>query len=282
MRAAAALARAIERLSAASVAEPQADARILLRHVVGIDALALAAGDAPDLDKAQLDAFDAAIARRAAGEPVGRILGERAFFGLPFRLSPETLEPRHDSETAVIEGLKSISARYAPCILDLGVGSGALLLAILYERPDATGIGLDVSGGALATALANARALGVSDRMMVVRGDWTSAVRGPFDLVISNPPYIASEEIPRLDREVRLFDPLRALDGGADGLTAYRRIIPDFPRLLKPGGCAVLEIGHNQAASVEGLCRFTGAQQVTLVKDLGGRPRVVVATFDES
>lgn len=214
--------------------------------------------------------------RRLAHEPVARIVGEREFWGLPFRLSPETLVPRPDTETVVETALGLVPDRQAPLkIVDFGTGSGCILTALLHELPQAQGLGVDRSLGALRTARLNAQMNGVGERSLFVASDWASAVRGPFDLIVSNPPYIASPEIPGLDAEVREHDPLLALDGGADGLDAYRILLIEAERLLKPDGLMVLEIGYDQAASLRHLAPAHGLEVLRVAHDLGGNPRCV-------
>jgi release factor glutamine methyltransferase len=205
---------------------------------------------------------------------VARILGQREFWGLPFALSPETLVPRPDTETVVETALSLAREGTAPRrILDLGTGSGCLLVALLHECPTAFGIGVDREPAALATARRNAEANGVGARARFVAGDWAAPLRGPFDLVVSNPPYIASAVIGGLDPDVRDHDPRLALDGGPDGLEAYRRIIGEAGRLLVPGGALVLEIGYDQAAAVRALGVEAGLEFVRLAHDLSNNPR---------
>ncbi len=221
------------------------------------------------------------VGRRLAGEPVDRILGRREFWSLSLRLSRETLSPRPDTETVVEAALTAVRASQngperAPKILDLGVGSGAILLALLAELPAATGVGVDRSEDAVRTARENARQLGFAARASFGVGDWGAAIgRGGFGLVVSNPPYIASATIESLAVEVRDHDPRAALDGGADGLDAYRAILPDLGRLLAPGGTAVLEVGAGQADLVSEMAAALGFA-VTARNDLGGLPRVLV------
>ncbi len=259
------------RLAAAGIAEPALDARVLLLDALGIDATSLALRPEEPVGTAGAARIAQAAARRIAGEPVWRILGEREFWGLPFRLNAHTLVPRPDSETIVETAL-----RLAPeprRVLDLGTGTGCLLVAILHERRGTFGIGLDRSPDAAAMARANAARNGVGERAAFLVGDWAAALAGPFDLVVSNPPYIPSRDLPGLDREVREHDPLLALDGGPDGLDPYRRILADAPRLLGPGGALVVEVGIGQAGDVAALGAGLGA--ATIAADLAGVPRAV-------
>jgi release factor glutamine methyltransferase len=211
---------------------------------------------------------------------VARILGEKEFWGLPLKLSPETLVPRADTETVVELALDMLRAETPPNrdlrILDIGTGSGAILLALLSERSDAFGVGSDVSEGALKSARRNAAALGYAPRTGFVACDYASALKGPFDLVVSNPPYIRSADIGGLGSEVREHDPLSALDGGADGLTAYRALIPEAVRLLKGGGALIVEAGYGQADQIEGLMVAAGLVVSEPPRaDLAGIPRAV-------
>lgn len=251
------------------------DARLLLCHVAGLSHAALVArGDEPASQDTQL-AFNELIARRERGEPVARILGEREFWGLSFMLGPDTLVPRPDSECIVEAALAPVTDRSASLrILDLGTGTGCLLLSLLSELPNAHGLGVDIADGAVDVALENARALGLERRAQFVRGNWGEGVKGPFDIVISNPPYIPAAEIKTLMRDVREHDPMRALDGGADGLECYRVILKQLPELLAPRGRVVLETSPDLYAELLALVRADahwGA--VEEVNDLAGRAR---------
>ena len=230
------------------------DARILVAHALGIDANAVVLADERVADPAAERHADSYAERRIAGEPVGRIIGEREFWSLPLLLSPETLEPRPDTETVVSAALGWIDRdrrRDQPlAILDLGTGTGAILLALLSELPGASGIGVDLSPGAVRTAAGNAGRLGLGDRAQFVAGDWAAPLGRQFDLVVSNPPYIAAAEIAALPVEVRAHDPHLALDGGPDGLRAYREIINDLNRLIGPAGRCFIEVGAGQADAV--------------------------------
>jgi release factor glutamine methyltransferase len=252
------------------------DARLLVLAALRIPAAELIAR--PDLPLAppEAETLAAFARRRLAHEPVARIAGEREFWGLPFALSPETLVPRPDTETLVETALGLVPDRRAPLrIADLGTGSGCLLVALLHERPEATGLGVDLSFGALVTARRNAQANGVGARAHFALSRWADGVAGPFDLVVSNPPYIASPVIPGLDPEVREHDPLLALDGGPDGLEPYRIILGEAGRLLAPGGLLVVEIGYDQAQAVKGLAEAHALEILTIAHDLSGNPRCV-------
>lgn len=227
---------------------------------------------------ARLDDFSA---RRVAGEPVWRILGEREFWGLPFRLSRATLEPRPDSETIVETALAQFAGRRDEKLelLDLGTGTGCLLIALLSELQRARGLGIDLSDEACRTAAGNAALNGVDDRATFRQGSWTEGLTGRFDLIVSNPPYIPSAEIATLSVEVREHDPLLALDGGADGLGPYRFFASTLPPLLTPGGVIVFEIGAGQGPDVVALMRAGGFEFRGSRNDLGGHERALIFTL---
>jgi release factor glutamine methyltransferase len=216
-------------------------------------------------------------ARRAAGEPLSRILGRREFWGLEFALSPETLDPRPDTETIVEAALAAFAGRRGEAlrIVDFGVGSGALLAALLSELPAARGVGVDLSPGAAAQARANLESLGLEARAEIRVGDWAEGLDGPFDLIVANPPYIRSGDIAGLAREVRDHDPRLALDGGADGLDAYRALTPQIARLLAPAGRFLVEVGAGQADAVKALATAAGLADLATHRDLAGVERVV-------
>ena len=270
-----------DRLAETGIAGAETDARLLVGAALDIPPLRLAL----EADRAVLPEectrIEDLVSRRAAREPVGRILGTREFWGHSFRLSPDTLEPRPDTETVIEAALGFLGAagrRAEPLrIADLGTGSGALLVALLSECPKAVGVGTDISTGALATARQNAEMAGVGDRAVFAAMNYGDALCAGFDLVVSNPPYIASGEIAGLDREVRDHDPVRALDGGADGLDAYRAIAADASRLLLPHGRLFVEIGAGQASDVMALFAQAGLGGLFVHRDLAGHDRVVAA-----
>jgi release factor glutamine methyltransferase len=219
------------------------------------------------------------ILRRAlAHEPLSRVFGAREFWGMEFRLSPDTLDPRPETETVVEAVLAQVTDRQHPYrLLDLGTGSGCLLLALLSELPEATGIGVDRAPGAVAAARDNAIALGLGDRAGFAVGDWAAAIGGRFDIVVANPPYIATGAIADLPPEVRDFDPHRALDGGIDGLDAYRAIAVSLPELLAPDGIFAAELGSGQAEAVAGMLAAAGLKVGGLVDDLAAIARCILA-----
>lgn len=264
-------------LMRAGSASPGLDARLLVEGSLGVE------NADPDLiltaeARARLDDF---AARRIAGEPVWRILGEREFWGLPFRLSPATLEPRPDSETIVETALAQFAGRREEelQLLDLGTGTGCLLIALLTELSRARGVGIDLSEEACRTAAANAALNSVDDRVTFRQGSWTDGLTGRFDLIVSNPPYIPSTEIATLSVEVREHDPLLALDGGADGLEPYRLFASALPPLLAPGGVIVFEIGAGQGPDVVALMRGGGLEFRGSRNDLGGHERALIFTL---
>lgn len=223
-------------------------------------------------------AFEAMVARRAGGEPVSRILGRRGFWTLDLTIGPEVLDPRPDSETLVETALRLTGATGGDLrILDLGTGSGCLMLALLAELPAASGVGIDKSPDAARLAHQNARACGLASRASFICSDWAAPIAGRFDLVVSNPPYIVHADLMGLAPDVALFDPALALDGGADGLDAYRALIPALPALLVPGGLAVLEFGLGQGADVGSLMQECGLANLEIVCDLAGHERCIAA-----
>lgn len=271
-----ALASLRQALGAAGLDNAALDARLLLLAALGIGQTELILRPEQPLSAEQEATLRAFRDRRLAHEPVARILGEREFWGLPFRLSPETLVPRPDTETLVETALSLIPDRTADLrIVDFGTGSGCILTALLHELPRARGIGIDRSAGAARTARQNAWANGVGMRSLFVVSDWAQALAGRFDLIVSNPPYIASSVIPGLDTEVREFDPKLALDGGTDGLDAYRTLLHEAERLLAPNGLIVLEIGYDQADALKALAAGHNLEILRLAHDLSGNPRCI-------
>nr|WP_249788274.1 MULTISPECIES: peptide chain release factor N(5)-glutamine methyltransferase [unclassified Bradyrhizobium] len=268
-------------LRSARLDEAELDARILISAALGLDLTGLVTQAARLLTAAEASRLTQHAQRRIAGEPVSRILGTREFWGLPFRLSEATLVPRPDTETVVELALEILRERQAsdpPRIADIGTGSGAILLALLHEVPDAFGVGTDLSQNALMTARDNAAALGLADRAAFVACSYAAALGGPFDLIVSNPPYIPSAEIPKLSIEVREHDPHLALDGGNDGYDAYRALIPQASERLAPGGALVVEAGQGQAQNIETLMRAAALSLDRSPKaDLAGIPRAVSA-----
>ncbi|RIA55485.1 peptide chain release factor N(5)-glutamine methyltransferase [Dichotomicrobium thermohalophilum] len=264
------------------IVTPALDARLLLMAACGVSHAELIRHPERVLTEDERTCLVACAARRLGGEPVSRILGSRAFWGLEFRVVPETLDPRPDTETLVEAVLAALPERDAPLrLLDLGTGTGCILIALLSECPGATGIGTDISQASLLNARENARRVGVASRAHFLQGEWLRGIGGSFDVVVSNPPYIARAELAGLSREVREHDPEAALDGGADGLDAYRAILGDIDRVLKPGGFAAFEVGRGQAAAVSAMMADAGLvpalpHGVAVVHDLAGIERAIV------
>ena len=270
-------------LTAAGIDNVRFEARLLLSHATGLTIEQLISRG-PDAAPATAAAtLRELTARRVRREPMAYILGEREFWGLPFKVSPAVLIPRPDSETVIETVLDLLPDRSRKLrILDLGLGSGCLLLTLLREYPQATGVGIDASEAALAVARCNAEALGVAPRARLSSGDWRQAgwsdrLEGPFDLLVSNPPYIESAVVDGLMPEVAAHEPRLALDGGADGFAAYRIIAAEAPRLVVPGGWAVVEAGEGQAPDIAALFGAAGLTPKPARQDLGGIARVVPA-----
>jgi len=274
----AALAEAAAALAAAGFDEPRRHARRLLAAALGRTDAEMFAHPEATLGPAQRARVAAMLGRMIAHEPVSRIIGKREFWGLEFVLSADTLDPRPESETVVEAVLARLPDRTrAYRFLDLGTGTGCLLLALLSEFPRGIGIGIDVVPGAARAARRNAMRLGLGARAHFAVGDWTRAVTGVFDAIVANPPYIATPAIAELPREVRDYDPHPALDGGADGLAAYRAIAVDLSRLLLPGGLFAAEIGWEQAEPVAAILTKAGFAVERFTPDLAGIMRCVIA-----
>lgn len=272
----AALVWGAEHLAAVGVESPRLDARLLLAAVLETAPAALLANLAARVDGPQAARFAALIARRVAREPVALILGRREFWSLDLAVSAETLVPRPESETLIEAAVAAFAGRAAPGrLLDLGTGTGCLLLAALTEFPNAFGVGVDCAPAAAALARDNAVRLELAGRAAFLAGDWAHAIAGRFDLVLANPPYIPTGDLPGLMPEVVGHEPRRALDGGPDGLAAYRAILAELPRLLQPDGTAVLELGQGQAAPVSALAAAAGLGAVTRA-DLAGTRRALI------
>ena len=268
---------AAAKLKAAGIENPRRDARILLTSVLGLESNA----NLPDqaLTKVLARRFAGMIKRRAKREPVSRILGRRDFWTLTLKLNKDTLDPRPDSETVVETVLAHLQDRAgAHRILDLGAGTGCLLLALLAELPNATGLGVDIAPGAVRAARENARTAGLAGRARFAVGNWSEGLRGRFDVIVANPPYIRKSDIPGLDPEVAQHDPKQALDGGRDGLAAYRAILKGLPGVLAPHALVAFELGQGQARQVAGLLKAQGLQVLETRRDLAGIKRCIIAT----
>lgn len=263
------------RLKAGRIDSPAIDARLLLEAATGAGRVDILTDPYRAVTPEQAAALDAMVERRLRREPVSRILGRKGFWKILLTVTPDVLSPRPDTETLLDVVLKAKTEREAFTACDLGTGSGAILLALLAERPAAKGVGTDVSSEALAVARENAANLDLNGRATFIRTDWAAGFAdASFDVVLSNPPYIPTGDIPGLDPEVRDHDPHLALDGGADGLDAYRALAPEIARILKPGGLYAVEIGWDQGEAVRSLFAAAGLE-AKVVKDLADRDRVV-------
>lgn len=259
-------------------ADPDLEARVLLEEATGLDRAALLRQGSRELGDVAARRLEAWLSRRRTGEPLWRVIGTREFYGLPFAITPAVLDPRPDTETVVEAALAAMAGRGEDDlhVLDLGIGSGALLGALLHAWPNSRGWGVDLSFPACRVAAANLAALSLGSRAQVVNGCWAAALPDAcFDVIVSNPPYIETAVIGTLDRAVRDHDPHLALDGGPDGLAAYRIIAARLPRLLRPGGVAALEVGAGQAADLTALLRAAGFASPVVRRDLAGVERVV-------
>ncbi len=273
MTAAEALRAAIAQLRAGGIEDAALDARWLLAHALGLtpDRLTLHLPD--EMSAPQARAFDRAVAARLARQPVAQIIGQRQFWGLGFRVTRDTLDPRPETEILVAEALRLPFRK----VLDLGTGTGCILLSCLHDCPTAEGLGVDISAEALEVARGNAHALGLEGRARFQLSDWFSTVAGRFDLIVSNPPYIAADEMAGLAPEVRDWEPQIALTPGGDGLSPYRILGRDAPARLEPGGRLIVEIGPTQGRAVQALFAAAGLEDVRILPDLDGRDRVVTA-----
>ncbi len=265
------------RLEAAGVDSPVLDARLLLEAGAGVSRLEIVTDPRRTLTEAQVNAVNALTVRREAREPVSHIVGRKHFWTLDLAVNANVLTPRPETEFVVEAGLQALLPADAPHrILDLGAGSGAIILALLKERPNASGVAVDISDAALDVVRTNAEQLGVADRLDIRQGHWAKDIDERFELVVSNPPYIPSADIEGLAPEVARYEPRLAVDGGADGLVAYRIITTSLPRLLKPGATFALEVGLGQAEAVKAMASAAGMTTTEPRRDLAGIPRVVV------
>jgi release factor glutamine methyltransferase len=263
------------RLAAAGVAEPGLDARLLVGAALGLSREAMVARPERVVSDDEKVAIEALVKRRAAREPVARILGTREFWSLDFTVTPATLEPRPDSETVIEAALDAIADRQAPLtVLDLGTGSGCLLLALLSEFPNAGGIGVDASADAINAASANAARLGFASRAQFVCDDWAQSLAGTFDCILANPPYIPSGDLAGLAPEIA-YDPHAALDGGPDGLSGIESVVDAIQRLLHPDGWAFVEIGAGQSDAAQRIAEQRELTVADVRADIGGIPRVM-------
>ncbi|WP_281018181.1 peptide chain release factor N(5)-glutamine methyltransferase [Minwuia sp. IMCC3077] len=267
--------RASRQLRQADLPSPRLDARVLLGNAMQCDPASLLPGSTRPVAPAQVARFDALIDGRLERRPVSHLTGRREFYGRAFMVTPDVLDPRPDSECVVELALRHLASDEPTRILDLGTGTGCLLLTLLAERPQAQGLGIDISAAALEVARGNAAALGLQDRAAFQQGEWLSGVTGHFDLIISNPPYIPSDDIHGLAPEVRDHEPRLALDGGRDGLDPYRILLPRLAGHLKAEGTAILEHGQGQEAAMARLAEHSGLEITATATDLGGINRGV-------
>ena len=275
-----ALKEAVALMKAAGLDTPVLDARLIVQHALGVDWNTLFLKADQPLSDDERARLEDQLGRRAAHEPVSRIVGRRHFWTLDLAVTPDTLDPRADTETLVEAVIAAIPDRTRRLrILDLGTGTGALLLALLSEYKQATGIGVDLSPGAVEVARANATSHGLGGRAQFRVGHWSEGLEGPFDLIVSNPPYVPSGDLPRLPPDVRDYDPSSALDGGPDGLDAYRAILPQAALLLAPDGLLVLEIGARQGDAVATLGKGVGLDLRTSRADLGSIERALTFAY---
>lgn len=266
------------RFQAAGIDSARLDARLLVAEALGVEPLYLTTHPEIVVTAQQQAAIEVMAARREDREPISHILGRRGFWTLDLLVTKDTLDPRPDTETLVQGVLDRVGDRQAALrLLDFGTGSGCILLALLSELPRAQGLGIDQSAGALAVAADNARRNGLDARARFQQGHWGDDVVGPFDVVVSNPPYIPDAEIAGLEPEVARHEPLSALAGGVDGLDCYRHLVPEMARLLAPGGLAGFEVGAGQAEAVAGLFSTHGFHDVRITQDLAGIGRCVFA-----
>lgn len=264
------------RLKAAGIDSPSIDARLLLEAATGAGRVDILTDPYRAVSDEQGAALDAMIERRLRREPVSRILGKKGFWKIMLNVTPDVLSPRPDTETLLDVITRAFPPHRAFEMIDLGTGSGAILLATLAERFGARGVGADISTEAIAVARENAANLDLDGRCTFIRTEWAAGFADDsFDLVVSNPPYIPTADIAGLDPEVREHDPHLALDGGPDGLQAYRDLAPEIARILRPGGVFAVEIGWDQGPQVKALFEAAGFDDVKVVKDLGDRDRVV-------
>lgn len=270
--------------NAADIELPAYEAKALLTGLLGFSNLDVATRQELLLSEDQVKQLRVATEKRLSGMPVYRILGWREFYGLRFELSDGTLEPRADTETlvdAILPYLQSAVSKHPGCkLIDLGTGTGAIALSLLHNCEDVVGLGVDQSEDALVTASGNAKKLGLADRFSTLQSDWVSKVEGQYDIVVSNPPYITKDDLAELSVEVSEHDPLLALDGGDDGLAAYRILARDIPDILQPNGVVGLEFGWNQAESVTEIFQNNGFTKLSLHQDLGGHDRVLLFRYD--
>lgn len=267
------IAAATKRLATAGVRDPGRDARLLMRWISGLDGAGLMAAENDPMQDAEAAAFDCAVAARAARQPLSQIVGWRSFWGRDFIVTPDVLDPRPETESLIAEALRRPARR----VLDLGTGSGCILVTLLAEWREASGLGVDICDKALAVAARNAHLFDVAGRCEWRSGDWCLGLTGRFDLILSNPPYVPAHQMAGLEPEVIDHEPKIALSPGGDGLAAYRSMAPYLSALLLPHGRVIVEIGVGKAESVQAILAAAGLDTCELIPDLSGRVRAVVA-----
>lgn len=269
---------AAQQMAQAGLPDGRREARLLVAQALKIPQQTILMDGGRALDDAQADAVAAMVLRRCQREPLSRIVGERGFWTLDLGLNADTLDPRPDTETLVEAVIELCPDRQAPLrLVDFGTGTGCILLALLSEYPNARGLGVDLAPGAVDMAQQNAQRNGLAERASFQQGDWAAGLTGPFDVIVSNPPYIATHEMAALEPEVTQYDPQRALVSGDSGYECYETLIPQLPAILAPGGVIALEVGHTQAVKVGELLQNAGFAQITVRPDLAGIARCVIA-----
>ncbi len=268
----------ISDMSGSSIENPRLDTKIIISHALGCQIDKILLDTHLEISDKQINEINKYVNRRVNGEPVSRIIGKREFWDLEFKINEATLDPRHDTETLIDTILNLVDRKEKISILDLGTGSGCILLSLLSEYKQADGFGLDISFEAISVAFFNAKKLGLTHRAHFFVGDWFSAITSQFDVIVSNPPYIESNYFNKLQPEVRKYDPKESLYGGIDGLDNYRMIIPMAKKKLIKGGYLVLEIGFNQKNSVQELLLSSGFDKITCYNDLSGNFRCISAS----
>ncbi len=265
----------IQKLRESSSESPELEARRLIKRHLGIDWAEIVSDPGKILEDSSLNAIKSDLERRVKGEPLSRIEGIREFHGLEFIVTPDTLDPRPETEILVDRALKLFHGKHPAKVLDMGTGTGCIIITLLKAWPETQGLATDISPGALETAKKNARQHGVAGRLSFKQADWGEGITGPFDLILSNPPYIRHSDIESLQKEVRNHDPILALSGGFDGLEAYKKIFSTLPKLLSPDGKALFEIGAGQEADIVRLSRESRIRVEAVRPDYAGIPRVV-------
>ncbi|MCB9988953.1 MAG: peptide chain release factor N(5)-glutamine methyltransferase [Rhodospirillales bacterium] len=270
-----------DKLRQSGIYTADVEAREFIKHAVEVADIDIIVRSDTPIGQAKRNEIDSWLARRLKGEPISRIFGEREFWGLPFKVTPDVLDPRPDTETIIEAALKRFLGDPPETILDMGTGTGCIIISLLTEWPKARGVAVDVCDKALAVANENAKRNGTDKRLKLGKSNWGESIKGKFDLIVSNPPYITNQEWENLDVSVKNFDPILALKGGEDGLDCYRTIVTETKKLLKPDGAAFFEVGFSQADDVVRLVEDSGLCCKGVHADIAGIPRVVEISFGE-